>query len=138
MTTAIEVTESRDMCECGHDSGDHQGLRGKCTANMCNCLQFHGVTISRSISKSCVECGREYQCSYSRNSTSGDNICNICMKNIENAYKTGVEKYLFGFRDDKVTQLKAMKMAMEIYDSGVDIKTLWEFYQSHKGGSCAK
>lgn len=115
-----------NTCECGHSRmGDHRGGLRECMVAGCKCDQFHEVVVDNAVDKVCIVCSRGYQCSMSK---PGEGICNICMKVIERNYVSDSMFYLFGWRDDKVSQLLAKKLATEILKSGATVPDLWVYW----------
>lgn len=118
-------------CECGHDKFEHIAGHKECTVPGCKCQAFHWVNLDIAKKRTCIMCGRDYQCSHPTEGESG--ICNICRKQIEDNYQGDLINFLFGYRDGLIPKLKAKQLAMDIKASGLDIRALWEFWQqNHK------
>lgn len=116
------------FCECGHSKFEHVAGSKECTIPECKCGVYHDVDMQKAIDRVCTFCGRGYKCSYP--SKNAESVCNVCRKGIETRYPGDLTSYLFGFRDSLVSRLKAMQLAMEIHEAGLNVETLWKYYKA--------
>lgn len=121
------------ICECGHQSTEHRGGNSDCTAPGCKCTQLHEVVDGSAMDKHCTECGRDYRCSMSRVNSGPLGVCNVCMKEIEKNYAGDSMPYLFGWREDRKSQLYAKALATDVLKSGVTIRQLWDYWKVNHG-----